>query len=111
MELHPQKASRNQREGEAVLKIHFGRFRQQTHIVMLVTHTHTHTHTRRGSKLRPSKYPHVRAAEVFKQPYLRLYLSWRCAAERQVKGERGAAAGRSIRDMKHMPDLSCSIYR
>lgn len=26
------------------------------------------------------------------------------------KGGRGAAAGRSIRDMKHMPDLSCSIY-
>lgn len=25
-------------------------------------------------------------------------------------GGRGSAAGRSIRDMKHMPDLSCSIY-
>lgn len=40
--------------------------------------THTHTH---------SKYPHT--AEVFKQPYLQLYLSWRCAAERHVKGDDG----------------------
>lgn len=73
-------------------------------------HTHKHSAHTRGSNTQPSKYPRVRAAEVFKQPYLKLYLSWRCAAERRVKGDRRAAAGRSIRDMKHMPDLSCSIY-
>lgn len=33
-----------------------------------------------------------------------------CCRKTGQRGDRGAAAGRSIRDVKHMPDLSCSIY-
>ena len=78
------------------------------------SHTHTHTHTLTHSSFQESLKisTTTRAAEVFKQRYLSLYLSLRRVAER-LGGERGAhtAVVQCIRDMNHVPviDLSCSI--